>query len=126
MKGLITMATQQKILDPGVLREQAKRIMRKSPNGRYINENFEREYQKEYIPDPLWRHKGMADDMNHCLTNGGGMSKCNACDLKGKDKIIHQNKCKFFKEASFSKNCRFEVFDEYCWSTKAQDASKKG
>jgi len=120
MKGLITVATQQKILDPGVLREQAKRIMKKR------SRRYEEEFLQEYIPDPLWRNKRMADDMNHCLTNGGGMSKCNACDLKGKDKIIHQNKCKFFKEASFSKNCRFEVFDEYCWSTKAQDASKKG
>ncbi|MEA2081080.1 MAG: hypothetical protein U9P00_14755 [Pseudomonadota bacterium] len=120
MKGYLQMAT----LDPNkinhkALQKPARRIWEKygeSP----------RSFSQEYLADPpRRRHKRMAD-YNHCLSGGSGMSKCSACDLKDKDKIIHQKKCNFYKKTSFANNCRWEVFGEYCWNIEAQDASKKG
>lgn len=86
------------------------------------------EYKKFVVP---WPSQGgirsMADDKNLCMIIGSDMSKCSATDLKtDKETIKAQKKCPFFQKASFSEECTFETFDEFCWSTKAQDDAKKG
>ncbi len=62
---------------------------------------------------------------NHCQLDGSGMSKCTATDLKvSSEKEALQAKCFYFKPATRAKRCRFETFEEYCWSIKAQAAAK--
>lgn len=61
---------------------------------------------------------------NHCVLTGG-MSICDTTSLRKKEeKIKCQEECEFFIKASFDSRCMFEVYGEYCWSTKAQDKAK--
>ena len=65
-------------------------------------------------------------DVNHCVSNGG-MSVCSATNLRIKEeKLNTQEKCKHFIKASHEQRCMWEVFGEYCWSIKAQNAASKG
>jgi hypothetical protein len=66
--------------------------------------------------------------INHCLPGmAGGMAGCAACKLRDPNmKPNAQKACDFYEKARFHTRCCYETFGEYCWSTKAQDAARKG
>jgi hypothetical protein len=86
------------------------------------------EYEKEVGRYRESEQMAISTKINHCLPGvAGGMAGCAACKLRDPNmKPNAQKACDFYEKARFHTRCCYETFGEYCWSTKAQDAARKG
>jgi hypothetical protein len=86
------------------------------------------EYEKEVGRYRESEQMAISTKINHCLPGvAGGMAGCAACKLRDPNmKPNAQKACDFYEKARFHTRCCYETFGEYCWSTKAQDAARRG
>ena len=115
-------------IDPENLKKTIRDLQRQAAHKNIIIDPHGRERpRRELIHEEMpYNARGpLAQTVNHCQMNGGGMSTCYACHYSDdKSKIQCQRACGFFKKSSFTESCMWETFGEFCWSTKAQDDKK--
>lgn len=87
---------------------------------------FREEYRHEFEerPERIRGTRPMVDTPKHTnLCVKGAMFKCNAIltTVSGDSKWECQKTCTYYEKATNHNRCIFEVFETYCWNTKAQD-----
>jgi hypothetical protein len=122
---------EDEIIDPEAVRKLTEELNNSKfimdPHGRSGVKELERPIARERYREEFGVATSINHIINHCRSNGSGMSGCYACQTYNKDgeKIQCQKACNFFQKHSFAARCRWETYGEYCWSTKAQDELKK-
>jgi hypothetical protein len=127
------MATQKININPEKVKKLIKDLTKDSniimdPHGRQRAYGSKSQYQHEGIRESIPVGSGpiSSQTINHCQLGGaGGMAGCYACHYDDtKSKVQCQRACHFFEKSRFHERCMWETYEEYCWSTKAQDAKK--